>query len=357
MSTSRKYALGIAAVIVLFCVVALVSRGDKVDEEETPAIRETVSSQRAAEKGPASLPPSRGTATKSKVEAQETRFFQEGAPSLIETVLSSLGGRKRSDQPSEKPAPEVLSPSEIKEKLDESETHEEMAEKAVKIAQSGVRSDILALFAAIEEAADEEDRDTLARSLQALDVPEVGPDLVDFLIRNVDDPIIAEEARNALARVIGPEDIGQIVQVIPSDPEQELTRFYLLSALSQINNPASVEALTALCELTKDQDVQTAASTALGAIGTPEAVSSLVTLIEEFEVEDLADPLAQALVSSANKDSLEWLEEISLASPNPVVLDAAAAALASLNEQAGVEVDAQERFPAEGDEPQLFAPR
>jgi hypothetical protein len=351
MSTSKKYALGIGAVIVLLCVVLLVSRGDRIGEDQTPAIRETLPSQRAAEKTPPSPLPSRGTGTKSNVEAQEPRVYQESAPSLIETVLLSIGGRKRSDLVSEKPAAELRTPSEIKAMLEEAETYEEMAEKAVKIVQSGVRPDILALLAAIEEAADEEDRDTLSRSLQALETPEVGPDLVDFLLRNVDDPIIAEEARNALARVIAPDDIGQIVQVIPSDPEREVARFYLLSALSQINNPASVEALTALCEATKDQDVQTAASTALSAIGTPEAVYSLISLIEDFEVEDPADPLAQALMSSGNKGTREFLEQESFTAVNPVVQDAAAAALASLNAQV-VEPDEAEGFPGERNERQ-----
>jgi HEAT repeat protein len=353
MSISRKHAMvGIAAVIVLFSVVLLFSFSERRDEEGEPVTGKTLSSKRPDGRVSATPPPSRGTATKPKVEGQQPKAFEEGAPSLLETVLSSIERNKKPAGDTEKVAVEMRTPSEIKAMLEEAETLEEMAEKAVKIVQSGVKSDILALFAAIEDAADEEDRDTLARSLQGLETPEVGPDLVDFLLRNVDDPIIAEEARNALARIIAPEDIGQIVQVIPSDPEQEAARFYLLSALSQINNPASVEALTALCETTKDQDVQTAASSALSAIGTPEAVSSLISLVEGLEVEDASDPLAQALMSSANKDSRELLEQESLTTVNPVVQDAAAAALASLNEQSMAEAEAQEGFPAEREDRQ-----
>jgi hypothetical protein len=346
MSISKKCVLGIAALIVLFSVVVLVRFADRGGEDEAPATQKILSSERPAANGSVTLSGSRSAVKRPEVDEQPSGASRE-KNSLLQTVLSSLDRGKKPSPDPEKSGEEPASSSDIVTALEEAETHEEMAEKAAKIAQSGVRSDILALLGAIEAADDDADRDTLARSLQALDAPEMGPDLVAFLLRNAEDPIIAEEARNALARIIAPDDIGQIVQVIPSDPEQELSRFYLLSALAQINNPASVDALTALCELTKDEDIQTAASIALGAIGTPDAVSSLITLIEDFGVEDLEDPLAQALMSSANKDSRELLTEESVASTNPVVQGATAAALASLNEQSREERGVVEGLPTE----------
>lgn len=222
--------------------------------------------------------------------------------------------------------------SSIPLRLASAKTHEEMGEIAATIAASGARDDILALFAAIETA-EVEDRDTLARSLQALSGHDMGADLLNFLIRNASDPTLADQARDALARIIAPEDIALISQAVPSDPEQSALRSYLVQALAQVRNPASVEALVNLCAQSKDQDVVNAASSALGSIGTEEAVMSLVSLIEDAGIQDLNDPLAQALMSAANKDSRVLLQEEFLNTTNPVIQYATAYALTSLANQ------------------------
>ncbi len=223
--------------------------------------------------------------------------------------------------------------SAILSRLVAAETHEELGEVAAAIAASGTRDDILVLFTAIETA-NQEDRDTLARSLQAISSHDIGPDLLDFLIRNIDDPMVAAQARDALARIIAPEDIAFVSQAVPSDSEQAVLRSFLLQTLAQISNPVTVDALAHLCAQSKDPGIFMAVSSALGSIGTPEAVASLVILIEDGAVGDLNDPLAQALMSAANKDSRLLLQDQFLTTTNPVVQYATAFALASMSNQA-----------------------
>jgi HEAT repeat protein len=221
--------------------------------------------------------------------------------------------------------------SEIAAKLAAAATQEERAEYAAVIAASGQRPDILGLFSAIEVATGD-DRETLARSLQALNNPEIASDLLSFLIRNVDDPVVADQARDALARIIAPEDISQINQTLPVTPEKELVRSYLLDALSRITNPDSVNGLVQLCERSKDAGVYSSAATALGEIGTPEAVSSMITLIEDTATKDVNHPFSKALMSVTNKDARPLMEEEFIETTNPVVLYAMAYALGALSD-------------------------
>jgi HEAT repeat protein len=184
----------------------------------------------------------------------------------------------------------------------------------------------------IEDAAPAE-RDILARGLQALNSPGIVPDLILFLKRNANDGAVAVQVRDALARVVAPEDIMRIGEAVPSSPEEELLRAYLIEALAQIRNPSSVFALADLCTQTKDSDISDACAMALGSIGTPDAVASLVGLICDRGLEDLDQPLAQALMSAANKDARLFLEDVFLYSTNGVARYATAFALATLSNQ------------------------
>lgn len=206
--------------------------------------------------------------------------------------------------------------------------HEYLAEYAVRVAAEGKRHEILELFTAIENASPEY-QDILARGLQALHASDIGPDLLAFLVRNAENNVVAVQARDALARTVAPEYIEQVSQAVPSAPEQEILRAYLIQALSQISNPAAVDSLMDLCALSKDPDISAAGARALGSIGTPEAVTSLVVLIQDRGLEDLNDPLSQALMSAANKDSRMLLQDEFLHATNPVVRYATAYALAA----------------------------
>jgi hypothetical protein len=215
-------------------------------------------------------------------------------------------------------------------RLAATKTPEELADCAAKIAESGKKDDILALFSAIEAAAGG-DREILERSLQFLSSPELSDELLSFLIRNVDDPVLMEQARDALSRVLAPEDIDKLSQALPSSDDRQHLRSCLLDALSKINNPATVDALGVLWERSKDVDVKSAVTSALGVIGTPEAVASLVSLIEKSGQEDLNSFPVRALMSAASKDSRLLLQDEFMGSTNSAVKYATAYALTSLN--------------------------
>jgi HEAT repeat protein len=234
------------------------------------------------------------------------------------------------------PTPPTETPAEIWARMMASETHEDMADVALKLAQSGEREKILTLFAAIESAKDAADRDTLSRSLQALHNPEFGPDLLEFLTRNVKDVMIADQTRDALARNIAPADIALLVEAIPEDSDEKedvLLRSYLVQTIARINSFEAVDALAELCANTPHKDVHTAAAQALGAIGTPEAVNALIALIEHLELQDLDNPIAQSLMNSANKDARLLLQHEFINSTNPVIRHATAHALTLLKNQ------------------------
>ena len=232
------------------------------------------------------------------------------------------------------PTPPTETPAEIWARMMASETHEDMADVAAALAQSGDREKLLTLFAAIESTEDAEDRDTLSRSLQALHNPEFGPDLLEFLTRNVKDVMIADQARDALARNIAPSDIALLGQAIPADTEEDpLLRSYLVQTIARINSFDAVDALAELCWDTPHEDVHTAAAQALGSIGTPEAVNALIAFIEHLGLEDINSPIAQSLMNSANKDARQLLQEEFLTSTNPVIRHATATALAHLQNQ------------------------
>jgi len=208
-----------------------------------------------------------------------------------------------------------------------------VAEFAAEVAASGNRSDIVDLLKAIVFA-EAEEKDILSRSLQALNNASANDDLRQFLISHAEDQVAAVQVRDALARNATSDDIPQLAQMLPADPEQGLARSYLLGTISRVSAPATIPELADLCILTKDLAVYTAAAVALGAIADPEAVSSLVGIIQERSVTDINDPVAQALMSAANKDSRLLLQDEFLNTTNPVIQYATAYALASLSNQA-----------------------
>ena len=251
-----------------------------------------------------------------------------------ESANPAVAGEKQGAYaPSSIPNESALNAVSLVARLEAMETPGEMNDAAGEIVGSGRRADILELFAAIEFSKGDK-RDILARNLQLLNSQEMGPDLLDFLIRNADDPVVADQARDALARIIAPEDISRITQSMPSESDQPDVRSHLAGVLARIGNPDAVDELTRLCEFSKDSVVHSSVATALGAIGTPEAVGSLMLLIDDLGIVDIHDPIAQALMSAANKDSRGLLQGEFLTATNPVIRYATAYALGTLSNQA-----------------------
>jgi HEAT repeat protein len=220
-----------------------------------------------------------------------------------------------------------------KESFPAEQLHSEIVASASEETVSGKREEFLALLNTIQSASAVERAD-LARRLQILDDPEFGPDILAFLIRNADDPILADEASAALARIIAPDDLALLNQALPSTDTQGPVREYLLSTLSQIRNPAAVDVLLLFCASSKDSGVYLASAAALGAIGNNDALAGILSLIDGRSITDISDPLVLSLISAANKDARQFLQDAFLHTTNSVVQYATAYALAVLSNQA-----------------------
>ena len=200
---------------------------------------------------------------------------------------------------------------------------------SIELAESGEHEDVIALLAEIEKSPPEI-RSVIARSLQALRSASGNQELEQFLLRHTDDPNVAIEVRDALARLATPTDVVRISQAIPPSGNQDIERSLLLSALERVRNPDAISELGELCLLSKDEGVQSAAARALAGIGTPAAVWALVSVIEESRIEDVSHPVSQALAASGNKDLLPLFEQELFQSTNPVVQYCAAFYVASV---------------------------
>lgn len=215
-----------------------------------------------------------------------------------------------------------------------------LAEFGADLALSGSREDIATLLRAIELCTDEE-REGLARSLQALHSSEASAELISFMVRHSDNPDVAVQTRDALARVATGADVMNMSQMLPSNPEQGLARSYILGTLGRARNPEAVPELAALCLHSENTAIYTSAAIALGGIGSPEAVSSLIELIETRAITDINDPLAQSLLSVTNKDARSLLERTSLVTANPIVKSACTYALDAIRKQSTKTVQIQ----------------
>lgn len=219
----------------------------------------------------------------------------------------------------------------VKTLLEDARSQDRLAEFGAGLAMDGSRKAVATLLKAIDLVEGEE-RSQLARSLQALHSSEASAELQTFMVENSTDAVVAVQVRDALARIATGDDVLRMGQSLPSDPEQGLARSYLLGTLARVRNPDAVPELTELC-LSSDPAIYTSAAIALGGIGSAEAVSALVNLIEKLAVADVNDPIVQALLSVANKDAKVALQDVYRSTTNPVIEYAAAEALFAIEQQ------------------------
>lgn len=262
------------------------------------------------------------------------------SPNRIDSALSEQTGaglhhggtrtemdtKKRITPTAEKGDPE------IRALLNEARTLNRLAEFGAELASLGTREAISTLIRAIDMS-NAKERGVLARGLQALHSSEPAEDIQRLMADYSEEADVAVQARDALARIATAEDVLRISQSLPVDPEEGLVRSYMLGALARVRNPKTVKVLTELCSTTKEPGIYTAAAIALGGIGNPEAVASLIKLIEDQQITNVNDPIVQALISVKNKESSHLLERIKAQSKNPVVNYAVDQALSSIRGQ------------------------
>jgi hypothetical protein len=258
----------------------------------------------------------------------EQRPDQAGAPSISLAEGSTLGASTLTP-PS---LPDKHSGALVVDLLQQARSQNRLAEFGSQLAVSGTRKDVLTLLEAIDLTTGNE-RDTLARTLQAVQSHAASRDLQDFLIGNSSDPTVAVHVRDALARVATASDVERLSASLPSDPRDGLVRSYLLGTLARVDDPETVPALADLCLQGDDPGLYTSSAIALGRIATPDAVGALVDIVLQRNITNINDPVSQALMSAANKDSAALLRQEFTISTNPVVRYATAHALTLLNGQ------------------------
>lgn len=144
--------------------------------------------------------------------------------------------------------------------------------------------------------------------------------------------------RDTLAKMADGNDViylSQAILKINDDPEQGLARSYLIGILARVRNESTVTALINLCLTTTNPAIYTSAAIALGGIGSPEAVSGLVKIIDnkqigERKVTDLNDSAIQALFSVKNKNSLTKLKELKDNATTPMMREIIDTAISNL---------------------------
>lgn len=220
-------------------------------------------------------------------------------------------------------------------RMDAAVTLEELADLAAILVEFGDRNSLQALFRRID-ASEGEVRDTLSRSLQALRDSRLVPDLLKFLRRHVEDGQVADQASDALARILMPGDLHRLEEALEGNRDGgSLERRYLLRTIARVHSSEAVGALAALCWGAQQEDVHAAAAGALGAIGTPEAIEALIGYILRFEIADHDSPVVRALLLTDNKDSVAMLQEQAAVGEQPIVREVAARVLGRIRSQEG----------------------
>jgi len=205
--------------------------------------------------------------------------------------------------------------------------------QATRLAESGHIDAVKKILSQIESSAGAK-RDAFIRSLQAVKSPEAFSLLIGTLKVSLSDVQMAEQLKSTISKIAQPIHIWEINQQIPSSNSGDNhLRDSMLEILAHIQNTSAIQALAELSILSKDESVVRSALMSLSSMGDPEAVLSLIGVIENRGVIDLESPYAQALMSAANKDARLLLFEESVRTDNPVIRYATAHALALLEQQ------------------------
>ena len=229
---------------------------------------------------------------------------------------------------------------ELKRLLEEDQNPPVREAAARTLAEMGTRASIATLLAALLSEQDGEQRHTMAGSLHALNSPAAAAELTAALMKS-QDPIIAPTLRDTLARVADAEATRTIAQAFHSDAYEGWQQSNLMGALLRVSSGDAVPALLEIVSQDTDPSFGAQAAIALARIGTPEAVASLIKVIEERPVTDVDDLVVQALLSVDNKDAEVPLYEVYQNTTNAVVKYATAEALVVIQRQTSEDTNAR----------------
>ena len=266
--------------------------------------------------------------------------------SLVVVILLIIGGifyfRLNSVIQVPKSSP---SDSELTLLITEAKSQNKLAEFGANFATNGSKDSVILLLRSIELSSGD-DRDQLVRSLDALQSSEGSGELIDFLIKNASNvqgnTIVSVKIRDTLARIAKGEDVARIAQTI-KDMDAKFTksidesgkysfddgiaRSYLLGVLIRVQKEEAVPALVKLGLEDRNSGLYVSVIAALGSIGSPQAVTGLVEIIDKLKITNLNDPALQVLANIKNKDSIGVLENLSQNSTNILIRQMASSSL------------------------------
>jgi HEAT repeat protein len=177
------------------------------------------------------------------------------------------------------------------------------------LAQIGTEGAVQGLLRAIQDEQDEQTRDTLTRNLQALENRAAGPALVEALLATEDHALTAA-IREATPRVGNSAFVEQLVAACHRTNLLDWQRVNLLSALSEVQDPGAVTALVAAVWNDTDDTLRRQALTALGDIGTEEAVAAFADIIDSLGVTEPQHEMVQIVGAVRNKETMAYLIEL-----------------------------------------------
>lgn len=173
----------------------------------------------------------------------------------------------------------------------------------------------------------------LVRTLQGLDNPAAWSALAPFLT-NSQNHVILSETQNALARIGSEESVIALLAMLQTDlNDWQLQN--VLAALARTRTEAAVAPMLEAALATTDDHYLEVVAPVLSAIGTPEAIFGLAQLIEVRGFTNPINPLSDALAQTRSYAAIPALMTLLTTSPNALVKNASAQALAYAQQQLG----------------------
>jgi len=215
----------------------------------------------------------------------------------------------------------------VQELISKARNENRISQWGTGLAREGSRESILTLLKAIE-LTEREEQQLLARSLQVISTSEASLEMIDFLIINSDNSVIAPLLRDAIAKNAGEKEVGRIYEEIlkidssksPLNSEDFATRSYLIGTIGGIQREEAIPSLINIGLKGTSSGIYAHIASALSSIGTPQAINGLVEIIEKLKITNNNDPMVQSLANIKNKDSIEELQKIRRITNNPAIL-------------------------------------
>jgi HEAT repeat protein len=148
----------------------------------------------------------------------------------------------------------------------------------------------------------------LARSLQALDNPTCGPAILQSLCVLPDDDPAFQAIREAIPRDGSPWFVNLLVERYHDDHVLEWQKANILAALSDIRNEEAVVSLQSILSSEADAKIKEQAALTLGQIGSFEASTELVLMLELKTDVGVRSLVCDGIANIRNKESLGLLK-------------------------------------------------